>query len=599
MRVKIGQHIAGGCLFLVAVASFSLSDAEPQQGTAKTEQRKQEAPFTFQVPVDVVIVSATVLDKRGNPVKDLTAADFRVYDDGKLQTLNTFSLQSYKATTEIQRPGPQPPGIVPAAPAPAPSPEGSRARFLIFFVDDLLQPSIELYHPAVEAIRAFISGDLRPGDQVAMTAASGQANYPFSSNQATLLNQAEELEKKLNHRPVRLPICPELSDFQASRIVDQMGRISPEAPEYSLDDAIRVALYDMLTCDTDVRLVYETRGRGEALIEAKKRLPPLAQQYVHEKEFRVCTLLTSLRQCIASLRFYEGNKSLILLTGGYYSPGALYVLQEAIDKALRCGVAINTLDIRGVYTTNITAAESTIADYSTIAQKTAFRATTIQMQEQSLAQLAEDTGGSYIHGTNDLHIGITQIAERQAYSYVLSYALPNVKNDGRYHKIKLEVDRPDVQVSYRKGYYARREEISFVRRKREDVLEALRAPGDISSIPIQLSYSSFRLDDSRYQLSIQIQVDIRSIPFAREEERHDDLIHIVTVASDENGRVVDGLEKAIDFRLTEPSYRNMLKYGLNSHAEINVPPGRYKLQAVVRESNQAKMGSLSKLIEVP
>jgi hypothetical protein len=70
-------------------------------------------------------------------------------------------------------------------------------------------------------------------------------------------------------------------------------------------------------------------------------------------------------------------------------------------------------------------------------------------------------------------------------------------------------------------------------------------------------------------------------------------------SDDENGRVVDGLEKAIDLKLTDPSYRNMLKYGLSSQAEINVPPGRYKLQAVVRESNQARMGSQSKLIEIP
>ena len=70
-------------------------------------------------------------------------------------------------------------------------------------------------------------------------------------------------------------------------------------------------------------------------------------------------------------------------------------------------------------------------------------------------------------------------------------------------------------------------------------------------------------------------------------------------SDDENGRVVDGLEKAIDLKLTDPSYRNMLKYGLSSQAEINVPPGRYKLQAVVRESNQARIGSQSKLIEIP
>jgi len=596
VRPQIRRQIARGCLLLATAAAVSLAETKPQQDPARSKSQKQEAPFTFRVPVDVVIVNATVLDKQGNPVKDLTVNDFRVYDDGKLQTIHTFSLEPYKATVEIQQSGIQHPGIEPAAPRATPA---SQPRFVCFFLDDLIQPSVELYRPAIEAIRTFISSDLRPGDQVAMTAASRLAGFPFSGDAGTLSSRLEEMQAKLNRRPLNLPTCPKLTDLQAIRIAKQMGAVSPESTEYSDDDAVRVAEVEMLSCDEAIRVIYETRGRASALQEAKRQIPGIAIRYTQEKEYRIGLLLTSLRQFIASLRFHEGNKSLILLSGGFYSPETQYSLQEVIDKALRSGVTVNTLDIRGVYTTNISATDSMYADHTTLAQKMAFHAASLKTQEEPLAQLAADTGGYFSHGSNDLHDGLKRIAERQAHNYVLSYATPDVRNDGRYHRIKLEVNRPDVQVTYRQGYYAPKEEVSFVRRKKEDVLEALRAPGDISSIPVQLSYSSFRLDDSHYQLSIQVQVDIRSIKFAAEEARHDNLIHIVTVASDENGRVVDGLEKAIDLKLTDPSYRNMLKYGLSSQAEINVPPGRYKLQAVVRESNQARMGSQSKLIEIP
>jgi hypothetical protein len=73
----------------------------------------------------------------------------------------------------------------------------------------------------------------------------------------------------------------------------------------------------------------------------------------------------------------------------------------------------------------------------------------------------------------------------------------------------------------------------------------------------------------------------------------------VVVAFDENDRYVDGLEKSMELNLTDPSYAAMLDYGFTSKVDIKVPPGRYKIRAVVRESNRTKMGSIKKTIEVP
>ena len=35
---------------------------------------------------------------RENPVKDLKVDEFKVYEDGKLQPIHTFALESYKVT---------------------------------------------------------------------------------------------------------------------------------------------------------------------------------------------------------------------------------------------------------------------------------------------------------------------------------------------------------------------------------------------------------------------------------------------------------------------------------------------------------------------
>ncbi|MCI0626845.1 MAG: hypothetical protein L0387_35225, partial [Acidobacteria bacterium] len=71
------------------------------------------------------------------------------------------------------------------------------------------------------------------------------------------------------------------------------------------------------------------------------------------------------------------------------------------------------------------------------------------------------------------------------------------------------------------------------------------------------------------------------------------------VAFDENDRYVDGLEKTIDLNLTSPSYSALLSRGFTSKIDVKVPPGRYKIRAVVREGVHTKMGSVNKTIEVP
>jgi VWFA-related protein len=51
----------------------------------------QEQP-TFRTRTNIVRVDVTVLDRRGNPVTSLTADDFEVREDGRLQTITSFKL---------------------------------------------------------------------------------------------------------------------------------------------------------------------------------------------------------------------------------------------------------------------------------------------------------------------------------------------------------------------------------------------------------------------------------------------------------------------------------------------------------------------------
>jgi hypothetical protein len=148
--------------------------------------------------------------------------------------------------------------------------------------------------------------------------------------------------------------------------------------------------------------------------------------------------------------------------------------------------------------------------------------------------LAYETGGMFSHSRNDLYKGIQEIARRQSYYYILSYALPARKADGSHHKIKLELTRPDLKISYRKGYYVQKEEQQFENNKKEDIIDALNAPGNMREIPMTLSYNYSQGDESTYSVSFITRTNIRGIQFLDEDSRRKNLVCFILAAFDEN-----------------------------------------------------------------
>ena len=61
--------------------------AHTQQSAPSTET---SSPYTFSTNVDWVVLNATVRDRKGWFASDLSQADFKVYEDGQLQTVRLF-----------------------------------------------------------------------------------------------------------------------------------------------------------------------------------------------------------------------------------------------------------------------------------------------------------------------------------------------------------------------------------------------------------------------------------------------------------------------------------------------------------------------------
>jgi VWFA-related protein len=431
---------------------------------------------------------------------------------------------------------------------------------------------------------------------VSLQTASGNFHQDFTTDRELLVSESSKFAKKASFNRVIREECPDLTDLQAYQI-----RRAGSDPQ-----PLQVAIAETIVCTKRESELdsSDSQARANMIRQITSSVQSAASSLYEENQFRYRRLLSSLKQHIRSLKHFEGRKSLILFSDGFLSDDVRFDLQEIVDAALRAGVIFNTLDIRGLYTPELDASKRGIVSgrselFYTLSQKPQLRMNDMSQQELPLRQLSSETGGVHIGNTNDLYGGLKKIVNTESFYYVLSYASPLSASDGRYHRIKVDVSRPGIHISYRQGYYAPKEQRTFERRKKEDILEALHAPGNLNEIPIQLSYNYFQVDESRYQLALLTRVNVHGVKFVEEDSRYKNLINLVVVAFDENDRYVDGLEKSMELNLTDPSYQALLFNGFTSKVSINVPPGRYKIKAVVREGVNTKMGSIHRTIEVP
>ena len=608
------SHSLRKSLSLAGLLLLALSLGGPARSQqAEPSQADPEAEFTFRVPVDVVVVRAIVTEQ-GKPVTDLTVEDFTVFEDGKALPIQGFTRESYQVVRSHE------PRVEPerapadatdqqAKPEHAAGPALSRPHFISLLIDDVTSPSHGALKRTVDAIEKFVQERVQPGDRVGLVAASGKFHQPFTADRENLLQSVRLLPGKLNRRRLVRSDCPAISDLQAQRIHNETDPL-----------ALETAISEKIFCnqmgsggvlgssqggadqnprafrDTNLLSFDLTQGNSEQRRNAEVVVRAQATRIHRENEYWSRNLLHTLQQHLRSLQHFEGRKSLLLVSDGFLAQQLPYEMQGVVHAALRSGTILSTVDMRGLYTTAYRASEvAALATEATLSQMS-MRVENIRAQSQPLAQLALETGGVHFHNDNDLFGGLKQIADRQSFYYVLTYASPATASDGRYHRINVKVSRPGLEVTHRKGYYAPREEPTYIALKKREVLDALRAPGNLNEIPIRLAYNAFPIAEDRYRVDIFTRIDFERLPFLDQEDRQTNLLHLITAAYGEKGDFLGGREKQLDLRLTRSGRQELAALGATSKVTLEAPPGEHQLKAVVRESVDAVIGSVQEKI---
>lgn len=538
------------------------------------------APPSFPTQVELVVVDAVVKDKKGAPVTDLKQSDFTVLEDGQAQ-----SIVSFEAVKLPDQPGTTPP------PRPRVSSntshEAQTGRSFVVVFDDI-HLSLFQARRAKIAVAEFLKTGVREGDRVTLVATGGGAWWSarMESGREELLALLKRLDGR--HIPDRSP--DRLSDFEAMRIHvyrdQEVGqRVSRRFEAYGAS---------------------ARAGTQRDTSSAYQDIDPLvsgrAQEIYYQASSKNRITLAVVERVLQSLATTRGRKSMILVSEGFIFDPNLDEFKQVVQASRRANVAIYFLNTKGLQgTPDFQGAEFGPA----LPEQDIGAAFGDALEAAAGAEsIASDSGGFTVANTNDLGKGIQRIADDSRAYYLLGYVPQNAKQDGRFRKITLKVNRKGVDVRARKGYFASLEGAKAAEKKPSgpdpDIQAALDSPFEEQDVPLRMTAHVF--DETllgKAGVVVTTEVDISRFGFEEREGRLlDSLEFLLVVAHRESGEYLR-YDQKVDMKLLPATKAKLEQNWFPISRDFELAPGGYQAKIVVRDKNNGSIGTVIHEFEVP
>jgi VWFA-related protein len=511
-----------------------------------------QAAAPIRVSSELVLVNVVARDKKGNLVRDLKKEDFTLLEDNKQQRIATFDFED---VDELQTAGAADATVSGTAGqgsllrnTPQGTLQARDRRLMVFFFDfSAMQP--EEIDRAVDAANKFVQTKMQPADLVAVVslATNLQVNLDFTDDRAKL--QAV------------------LTAFSSSG-----GQGFDNGSE----------------------------GASEGAAETSGSFTPDDTDY---NTFSADRKLMALQAVMQTLGKIPQKKSIIFFSNGITQQGVdnQSALRSATAAAVKANVSIYPMDIRGLqalppggeaqsaslHGVSAYSGASIINDLSSNASS-----------QDTLATLASDTGGKAFFDSNDFSGVFSQVQKDSSAYYVLGFTSTNPAKDGKFRRLRVQINRPDIKLEYRSGYYAGRDFVHSTRADREQQLDdELASELPQTDVALFAGAAYFRQDESHYQLLVSLVIPGSQIPFVQQKDRDNATIDIIGEVRVDGkvrvGQLRDTVKLAVD--ASQQVRRKNVQY----NSSFLLAPGSYHLKFVVRENQNGRMGSFETDVQVP
>jgi VWFA-related protein len=202
-RAVIALLVALCFLHIPFSAGQDIPTTPAVENASETDPAETLEPLEIKLSVNEVRLDVVVLDRRGNPITDLTAADFEVFQDNRRVAVTSSVFIDSQADAAAQSAAAQK-GVpnLPASSATTLRKEDVR-RTILFLVDDSAM-RFEHGHNTKMALRNFAEKQMQPGDLVAIirTDYGNNALNMFHSDRRELLARINALPTITTMEPI-------------------------------------------------------------------------------------------------------------------------------------------------------------------------------------------------------------------------------------------------------------------------------------------------------------------------------------------------------------------------------------------------------------
>jgi VWFA-related protein len=525
----------------------------------------QQQPRTvFRSGRDLVSIDVVVRDRSGNIVRDLTARDFEIREDGQRQEVSTFSFQEIsdrvlpvasanllasaeaKALEESRR-------IAPAAPASSPAPMTSDTlvgRRLIVLLFDVSSMQPEDVQRALDAATKYVDERMTSADLIAV---------------ATIGSMLDVLQDFTGDREKLTTALGLLAYTEGTAMQPPAGATTATDEETAAaEDAIATESTELDMFNNDMRL--------RALKALAETLAPIEQK-----------------------------KAIVYFSAGMQRSGQdnQVELRAAVNAAVRANVAVYPIDTRGLQAVvpGGDARQASGRGQSLFSGRgVSQQFERIDASVDTLTSLAGNTGGRAFTDTNDFGEAFARVQRDMAAYYLIGYTSANSVRDGRFRRVQVRVKREGVRIEARPGYYAARDFAHTSRGDRETQLqEQLFADVSATDLPVLVTAGWFRLAVDRYYVPLSVAVAGSSVPVPPKRDRV--TLDVLGFVRDEQGRPVARMRQTLD--VPPGSGSTLAGKQVLYQSGVTLPPGRFSVKVVVRENESGLTGSFEAPIVVP
>ena len=516
---------------------------------------------TFKVQVDYVDVDVLVTDKEGRFIRDLTKDDFEVFEDGKRQTIATFTVVDIPIE-RADRPLFQADPLEPDVQSNERPFEG---RIYVMILDD---PHVDALRSqrVKAAARQFIQRSLGANDVMAIVHVGGRtdASQEFTSNKRLLL---ASVDKFMGGKLESITLARSAEYFRQSGLGIQDARIpDPYEQEraYKATQTLRL-LQDVAEWFSGVR------GRRKTILFVSEGIDYDVSDVIRQYDSpsnSASTVIDDIRQTIAA--------------------------------TARSNVSIYGIDPRGLSSVaDDTIGVTALADQSdpTLGIGQSSLRNEVQMAQDSLRALADETGGFAAVNTNQFANAFDRIVSDNSAYYVLAYYPPTDKKDGKFHRIDVRLRRPGLTVRARRGYMSPKAKAPAKTTSKDapspEVSEALQSPLNVSGITMRMFAAPFKGAAPNASVLLGVELLGRDLALAPGGK-----LELSYLAIDAKGKTFGSKTDSLVMNLKPETRSRVQQTGFRILNRMDLPPGRYQVRVASHDTGGG-VGSVLFDLEIP